>query len=49
MLSLAVLVDGHPEATLLPFARREDYGAELQPGLFIQILICPERLDDVDA
>jgi len=27
VLSLAVLVDGDPEAALLPFARREDYGA----------------------
>jgi putative heme iron utilization protein len=27
VLSLAVLVDGEPEAALLPFARREDYGA----------------------
>jgi putative heme iron utilization protein len=27
VLSLAVLVDGDPEAALLPFARRDDYGA----------------------
>jgi putative heme iron utilization protein len=27
VLSLAVLVDGDPEAALLPFARRGDYGA----------------------
>ena len=27
VLSLAVLVDGDPEAALLPFARRADYGA----------------------
>ncbi len=27
VLSLAVLVDGDPEAALLPFTRREDYGA----------------------
>lgn len=27
VLSLAVLVDGDPEAALLPFAHREDYGA----------------------
>lgn len=27
VLSLAVLVDGAPEAALMPFARREDYGA----------------------
>ena len=27
VLSLAVLVDGDPEAALLPFAVREDYGA----------------------
>jgi len=27
VLSLAVLVDGAPEAALLPFVRREDYGA----------------------
>jgi putative heme iron utilization protein len=31
VLSLAVLVDGDPEAALLPFARRDDYGA-----LFVQ-------------
>jgi putative heme iron utilization protein len=31
VLSLAVLVDGDPEAGLLPFAVREDYGA-----LFVQ-------------
>ena len=27
VLSLAVVVDGDPEAALLPFARRADYGA----------------------
>ena len=27
VLSLAVLVDGEPEAGLLPFAVREDFGA----------------------
>ena len=27
VLSLAVVVDGEPEAALLPFARREDFGA----------------------
>lgn len=27
VLSLAVLVDGNPEAALLPFAMRDDYGA----------------------
>ena len=27
VLSLAVLVDGDPEAALLPFAHRDDYGA----------------------
>jgi heme oxygenase (biliverdin-IX-beta and delta-forming) len=27
VLSLAVLVDGEPESALLPFARRDDYGA----------------------
>jgi heme oxygenase (biliverdin-IX-beta and delta-forming) len=27
VLSLAVLVDGNPEAALLPFALRDDYGA----------------------
>lgn len=27
VLSLAVMVDGDPEAALLPFARRDDYGA----------------------
>jgi len=27
VLSLAVLVDGEPEAALLPFATRDDYGA----------------------
>ena len=27
VLSLAVLVDGEPEAALLPFARRDDYNA----------------------
>lgn len=27
VLSLAVLVDGEPEAALLPFTHREDYGA----------------------
>jgi putative heme iron utilization protein len=27
VLSLAVVVDGDPEAALLPFARRDDYGA----------------------
>ena len=31
VLSLAVLVDGDPEAALLPFAHRDDYGA-----LFVQ-------------
>ena len=27
VLSLAVMVDGDPEAALLPYARRDDYGA----------------------